>query len=91
MKITNVKHQHVIPKQGMWATKSEGAYKPSKLFNYKEDAVDHASKIAKKHKGCIIVHNNNGKFEDVKCRDEIYSMEVKGIYPIDPIMGNMPI
>lgn len=89
--MTNVKHQHIVPKQGMWATKAEGASKPSKLFNYKIDAIDHASKVAKKHKGCIIVHENNGKFENVKCRDELYSMEVKGIYPIDQIRGNMPL
>ena len=93
----NVKNQHVVPRESDWATEAEGAQKASRLFDNKQDAVDYASKVAKKHRGCVIVHNGKGKFQNFKCKDEInlkpkfsfMEPEKREIYPVDPILSNM--
>lgn len=58
------KDQYVIPHDQGWALKSEGASKPSQVFEAKKDAVDAGIERAKNHSASITIQRKDGTVED---------------------------
>jgi len=69
MEIT--KHQHVVPREDGWAVKVADGEKATKLFDSKEDAIEYAKDLAKKHNVCMVVHDEKAKFEEFDCNPEL--------------------
>jgi len=69
MEIT--KHQHVVPREDGWAVKVADGEKATKLFEDREDAIEFAKELAKKHNVCMVIHDENAKFEEFDCNPEL--------------------
>jgi hypothetical protein len=55
---------HVVPKGDDWAVRREGASKPGKVFENKQDAVDHGRDAAKKQEPSqLIIHKKDGTIQ----------------------------
>lgn len=52
--------QHVLPHEAGWAVKREGAGQPSKTFETKEQARQHAVEVASNQNADIIFHDAEG-------------------------------
>ncbi|MBU0957593.1 MAG: DUF2188 domain-containing protein [Nanoarchaeota archaeon] len=61
------KNKHVVPRDDKWAVKEAGSDKATKLFDERKDAVKYAKELASKHKVCLVVHDNDAKFEEFNC------------------------
>jgi hypothetical protein len=57
------KDQHVIPTPGGWAVRSTGSERASRVFATREDAVEHATQLAKKDKAELYVHKTDGTIQ----------------------------
>jgi hypothetical protein len=58
--------QHVVPKDGSWAVRKEGASRATKVFGTQGEAVKFARDVAKKHCGELYVHRADGTIRDRK-------------------------
>ena len=63
-----MKNQHVVPRKKGWAVKSENSKRATKIHDMKTDAIDHAEKISKNKKSCLVVHDGKGKFQEIDCK-----------------------
>ncbi len=57
---TNNGDIHVIPTEGKWAVRKEGAAKSSKVLLDKKDAIKEAKELIKTEHSKVIVHNYDG-------------------------------
>lgn len=57
--------QHVVPHNGKWAVRSEGASKPSRVFDEKLQAVSFAHEVADNNDAKMVVHNEDGTIDHV--------------------------
>lgn len=58
------KNQHVVPKDGEWAVRRDGASRASKVFNTQSEAIKFARNQAMKHSGELYIHNADGSILD---------------------------
>ncbi len=54
---------HVVPRNGGWAVRREGADRATSVHNSKKDAVERATDLAKKNSSRLIVHKQDGTIE----------------------------
>ena len=70
-------HQHITPRGGEgWAVKAAGSERASKIFSTRVEAIDYAREIAIKHNVCMVVHDEEGRFEDFECKPEFRDKHV---------------
>lgn len=67
---------HVVPKQGDWAVKLAGSSMEPDHFPTRGEAVEYAREIAKEQHVCMVIHAEDGKFEDFDCKPEIKNQHV---------------
>lgn len=59
-------NQHVVPKDGGWAVRKQGASRATKVFNTQTEAVQFARNVAKKNSGELYIHRADGTIRDRK-------------------------
>ena len=59
-------NQHVIPEDGGWAVRKQGAARVTKVFNTQNEAVQFARTLAKKNSGELFIHKADGTIRDRK-------------------------
>jgi hypothetical protein len=64
-------HEHILPTREGWAVRAAGSEGASKIFQTRAEAVQYAKEIAAQHNVCIVVHDEEGKFEDFHCKPEV--------------------
>lgn len=57
------RHVHVVPHDGEWAIKREGADKPEGRYDTKSQAVDKAQQLASDDNVSAIIHRRDGTVE----------------------------
>lgn len=57
-------NQHVVPNNGNWQVKREGAERATKNFTRQQEAIDYARGIANNQQGELIIHRRNGTIRD---------------------------
>ncbi len=57
-------NQHVIPNNGQWQVKSQGAEKATKNFKTQIKAIDYARTIAINQKSELVIHGRDGHILD---------------------------
>lgn len=55
---------HVVPHNGDWAVRREGAERVSSTHRTQKDAEDTARNTARREQGEVITHRPNGKIRD---------------------------
>jgi uncharacterized protein YdaT len=61
------KAQHVSPRSdGRWSVRSTGSPRASKLFDTRQEAYEHAERIAEKGMTDLFVHASDGSVRDWK-------------------------
>jgi hypothetical protein len=57
----NPKNVHVTPHPDGWATKTEGATRPSHVFSTQQKAIEAGRQQAKQNAGELVIHNRQGQ------------------------------
>jgi uncharacterized protein YdaT len=57
------RNQHVVPHEGTWAVRGEGAKRVTETFDRKADAEHRAREIAQNQKTELFVHGKDGKIQ----------------------------
>jgi hypothetical protein len=70
------KHEHIVHRKDGWAVRTAGSERPSSLFKTRAEAIDYARELAKKHNVCMVVHDEEGKFEEFDCKPEFKNRHV---------------
>jgi len=65
-----MKDKHVVPRENGWDVKTAGKKKASRVFSNRGEALDYAHHIATKHQACMVIHDDQGKFENRECNLE---------------------
>lgn len=55
---------HVIPHDGGWATKKEGAERAGGVYDTKAEALEHGRDQAKRDQVELVIHGKDGKIQD---------------------------
>ena len=55
---------HVVPRDGGWAVKREGASRDSSHHDRKTDAIDTARGTARRDRVEVVEHGRNGRIQD---------------------------
>jgi hypothetical protein len=58
------KGQHVVPNQGKWSVRREGASKASGTYKTQAEAVSAATTIAKNQKAELYIHGKDGRIRE---------------------------
>jgi hypothetical protein len=69
-------NQHIVPTGETWGVRPAGGRKASKKFETRGQAVEYAKELAVKHNVCMVVHDQQGKFETFDCKPEIRNQHV---------------
>jgi len=77
------KNEHIFHRENGWAVKAAGSERPSSIFETRGEAVDYARELAKKHNVCMVVHDEEGKFEEALVHSEDGKIESKECSPED--------
>ena len=56
--------QHVVPKDGGWAVRKQGAVKATKVFSTQNEAVQFARNVARKQSGELFIHKADGTIRE---------------------------
>ncbi len=59
-------NQHVVPKDGGWAVRKQGAARATKVFGTQTEAVAFARNVAKRNSGELFIHGADGTIRDRK-------------------------
>ena len=70
------KDEHIVQKKDGWAVRVAGSERSTKIFPTRVEAIDFGKDLAKKHKLGMVVHDENGKFEDFDCKPEFRNKHV---------------
>ena len=62
------KDEHIVQKKDGWAVRAAGSERSTKIFSTRAEAIDFGKDLAKKHNVCMVVHDENGKFEEFDCK-----------------------
>lgn len=57
-------NQHVVPHDGEWQVKGEGASRATKTFDRQSDAIDFARSIAMNQSSELFVHGRDGRIRE---------------------------
>ena len=57
-------NQHVVPNNGQWQVKRQGAEKATKNFETQKQAIDYARSIAIKQQSEFVIHGRDGRIRD---------------------------
>lgn len=55
---------HVVPHEGSWATRKEGALRAGGVYQTKAEALDQGRGQAKREKVELVIHGKDGKIQD---------------------------
>jgi uncharacterized protein YdaT len=55
---------HVVPHDGEWAVKREGADRASSLHETQQEAIDVGRKLAQNHQTELVIHRRDGRIRD---------------------------
>ncbi len=58
------RNQHVVPLGSGWAVKDSGAAEATVITSRQSEAIDYATRLAKKEKTEVIIHDRNGKIRE---------------------------
>jgi hypothetical protein len=68
---TNVVVYHVLPMGAVWKVGLPGDSQPSSFHTTREDAIDHAEQLARRHaESHVVVHKKDGSVETEKTFSE---------------------
>jgi hypothetical protein len=59
-----IKHQHVVPHQGLWAVRGEGNLRVTSIHPTQFSAYQVARKIAINKRAEVLIHRPNGRIRD---------------------------
>lgn len=62
--MTKKRDIHVVPHDGDWATKKEGAQRAGGIYQTKAEAIDQGREQAKREKTELVIHGKDGKIQD---------------------------
>ncbi len=62
--MTGKKDIHVVPHQGGWATRREGAQRVSERFDTQRDAQNAARDTARRDRVEVVTHGRDGRLRD---------------------------
>jgi len=57
-------NQHVVPNDGRWSVKSEGAERAAKTFDTQYEAIAAAREKARRDKTELFIHGRNGEIRE---------------------------
>lgn len=57
-------NQHVVPNNGQWQVKRQGAEKATKNFETQKQAIDYARSIAIMQQSELVIHGRDGRIRD---------------------------
>ena len=66
----NIGTQHVTPTKEGWIVRASGQEGSSKIFSKRNEAIVYARDIAKKHDVCMVINDEEGKFDEFECSGE---------------------
>jgi hypothetical protein len=69
--MTNIKNEHIFPKERGWVVRREDNKKISRFSENKRDAMEYAGIIALNDGGSVITHKYNGQFKNFKHGNEV--------------------
>ena len=69
-------NEHVVPREEGWGVKVAGGERASKIFPTRIEAINYAKELAQKHKVCMVIHDEEGKFEEFDCDPEMKNKHV---------------
>jgi hypothetical protein len=55
---------HVLPRDGGWAVRREGASRDSSRYDRKDDAMDAARETGRRERVEVVEHGRNGRIQD---------------------------
>ena len=67
---------HVAPKEGDWGVRLAGGELDPDVFTTRGEAIEFGKEIAREQNVCLVVHSQDGKFEEFDCRPEIRNQHV---------------
>ena len=59
-----MRNQHIVPNNGKWQVKGEGASRATKTFDRQSDAIVFDRDIAINQKSELFIHGRNGQIRD---------------------------
>ncbi len=62
--MTKRRNQHVVPHDGSWAVRAEGASRVTSTHNTQREAIDRAREIARNQESELLVHGRNGQIRE---------------------------
>ncbi len=62
--MTKKKDIHVVPHDGSWATKKEGAQRAGGVYGTKAEALKEGRDQAKRDRVDLVIHGKDGKIQD---------------------------
>ena len=69
--------EHIVPRKDYsWGVKVAGGERASKIFRTRIEAIDYARELSIKHNVCMVVHDEEGKFEEFDCKPEFKNRHV---------------
>lgn len=57
-------NQHIVPNNGQWQVKREGAQRATKTFDTQKEAIAYGRSIAINQQSELIIHGRNGYIRD---------------------------
>ncbi len=57
-------HQHVVPHEDGWAVRGAGNERVTATYEYQDDAIRRARKIARNYGSTVIIHRKDGSIRD---------------------------
>jgi hypothetical protein len=79
---------HVVPNEGRWAVKREGAERASRVADSQDEAVAVAEQMARNQApGRVVVHGANGLIESVHTYDQVPARVESGREWLDVVLS----
>ena len=64
------RHQHVVPHEDGWAVRGEGNQRITGSYEYQDEAIRRATRIAKNYGSDVIIHGRDGRIRDRRSYDK---------------------
>jgi hypothetical protein len=58
------RNQHIVPHEGRWAVKPEGAKQPSSTHSTQREAIDRGRQVAEDRGGELLIHGRDGRIRE---------------------------
>lgn len=63
-RVTAKKNQHVVPRDGEWAVRSEGSNRVTSVHNTRREAIDAARELARNQASELVIHGRDGRVRE---------------------------